>query len=1512
MKTYRNLLSLLTLAILTMIFCLNIHANELETFDGYTVDDIINMIRNDEVSGYQRVYQPNNGPTTQSWDMQSFRNELEILSQNSLRSPVHDFTVTTIAHSGRPDDQSIVVVLVGDGFTEQQQGQMPNPASGTFLHCALGVSETLATMYPFSLFSSLFTIYAVQVISTEAGIAVGTEQNPINRPFSGTYFGTYLSQPWTIEGTNTARALQIARDVSAHVIMTQVIANTLEPGGVVWGAGAGYDNINIVGVSTRVISVQGFTWNRPAFHSIFIHEIGHAFGRLTDEHSTGTINLERANIARLSQSHFTDQKWDHWLITNLITRRTEEAPAGYVFPSFNETCKMQGWQTSFCKVCSAELTRRMALISGETFLSGRRPDGTLRPTPSEVTITIPNINAPQIKNRLLPYAFHGNTQIQHLFIPSTITTIGEYAFIGATDLQSITNLSTTPQIINADVVFAGIDRSNITLHTYPGTAQAYLNAGWNGFIINDTSFRFDLTTDSITGPDCIMVNQPVKYTVKVTNIGSEPISRRDYTVNLMNGNTQLASMLGVPLTPNSSFDFQFQWTPTSIGSYNLLGVVDFINDNNPENNATTNNISLKVVNSNVVYVGAGYSSMPNYFDDLQTAINHCPQGGTVYVAGGYGTASEQLDSGHWTGFTLANKDISIIGSSDIDNPSVIGGYFDFTNVTEKTKIENLVFNFYERHMTYTPREQIILLTNANPTLNNLTFTNEFVSSYQNSQIIIRSLFNADSKLTIHEINNSSFNYGNGIVINNNPYGNVLHVNNCHFINGSIDFSGSGLIVNKSSFTGGTINSVGNIVDISNSTFDYQTYHQPSIWVPLISVLDISANSEVRIYNNIFNMTASSNHNRMPRSINVSCGNQITIERNVFKSSGTLNTSLISLDGRTKIIINENDTVPLVGVPHARLINNTDFASENFPPYRFLRHTTNVDIKNSIITGSIVNNNMSSNTSKISYSWFVNPLNNPNYPTNLFNLSGDLEIDTASLRPLWTDTIKSALIDGGDPNTNDAGSTWHIDSNDRDPDGTRPDIGAVHYPHWIIRHGLRDKTILDLVVEKDDYVLPKQSNNNIFWVAFPYLDMLYNCPEQARASYVLGPHNDNWLIHQDPLVSSHFEQIEYNYNEDQDHITNTYNIDHILNSRYGYKIQMKKNNSHKGYILTSGFKYGSTGNPRQTIQILPGENGSTREILLGYFNPPEEIFYALKEIVQYLTEIKTQHWSFNRESTNHPWIVSDRVYTFRTGEAVSLTFAHDQAKTFRWRFVGDLLNDWEIAPGGGGEITMGMTPPEPTHFVDFEEQMDYVPIFVELPEEMEGDDDAELAIFINDICYGAEVVYGTMVQINAYILDIEDDDPEIEFRYFKYNSRSLEQSINRYSVYDQATNSFQERKINLNERKKFYKVSFLAHDEGDPEIPLPEKTSLVGNYPNPFNPNTTIRFNLAQQENVRLTIYNVRGQIVKTLVNGELEAGEHSVIWNGDNDSANNVASGIYFYRFETSVGTEIKRMLLMK
>ena len=93
----------------------------------------------------------------------------------------------------------------------------------------------------------------------------------------------------------------------------------------------------------------------------------------------------------------------------------------------------------------------------------------------------------------------------------------------------------------------------------------------------------------------------------------------------------------------------------------------------------------------------------------------------------------------------------------------------------------------------------------------------------------------------------------------------------------------------------------------------------------------------------------------------------------------------------------------------------------------------------------------------------------------------------------------------------------------------------------------------------------------------------------------------------------------------------------------------------------------------------------------------------------------------------------------------------------------------------------------------------------------------------------------------------------------------------------------------------------------------QNTFSLQNYPNPFNPETNINYNIPEEGKVELSVYNIKGQKVKTLVNESQISGQHSVIWNGTNKNNKRVASGVYFYKLEVNdTKLLINKMLLLK
>ncbi len=91
-----------------------------------------------------------------------------------------------------------------------------------------------------------------------------------------------------------------------------------------------------------------------------------------------------------------------------------------------------------------------------------------------------------------------------------------------------------------------------------------------------------------------------------------------------------------------------------------------------------------------------------------------------------------------------------------------------------------------------------------------------------------------------------------------------------------------------------------------------------------------------------------------------------------------------------------------------------------------------------------------------------------------------------------------------------------------------------------------------------------------------------------------------------------------------------------------------------------------------------------------------------------------------------------------------------------------------------------------------------------------------------------------------------------------------------------------------------------------------ETGLLSNYPNPFNPETIVRFTLKNEASIQLKIYNIRGRVIRVLHDCLMQEGKHEIMWDGRDDNGNHVGSGVYFYRLITAGYDRTKKMLIVK
>ena len=100
--------------------------------------------------------------------------------------------------------------------------------------------------------------------------------------------------------------------------------------------------------------------------------------------------------------------------------------------------------------------------------------------------------------------------------------------------------------------------------------------------------------------------------------------------------------------------------------------------------------------------------------------------------------------------------------------------------------------------------------------------------------------------------------------------------------------------------------------------------------------------------------------------------------------------------------------------------------------------------------------------------------------------------------------------------------------------------------------------------------------------------------------------------------------------------------------------------------------------------------------------------------------------------------------------------------------------------------------------------------------------------------------------------------------------------------------------------------------GIDNVTLPKEFALHNNYPNPFNPVTNITYDIPEATDVTLEIYNVMGQRVRTLAQGNHEPGRYQIVWSATNDIGQALSSGMYIYRIQAGDFVSVKKLVLMK
>ena len=435
----------------------------------------------------------------------------------------------------------------------------------------------------------------------------------------------------------------------------------------------------------------------------------------------------------------------------------------------------------------------------------------------------------------------------------------------------------------------------------------------------------------------------------------------------------------------------------------------------------------------------------------------------------------------------------------------------------------------------------------------------------------------------------------------------------------------------------------------------------------------------------------------------------------------------------------------------------------------------------------------------------------------------------------------------------------IGNGSNDPDGTPADIGAcpaINHKYDII-----------------ELPSPEEDNNGWKWLSFPALDNVYSNPpyDPDVAHYLLAD------IMATPYPAA---------------------LDSVLAQEYKIYYNMPNwLNEFEQFYSIQGFKFHM--NEAATLEV-PGfkEQDNTSIVLTGN-NDENWVGYWLEE-TQHVSDAFSDYWS----GSNINFIHHQEWTAFYLGRWRIMLYGGCDEPTLSY---GDMvivkcnttINDFGWIDSG---IHVDKTVFAKPEYFTFEEQADYTALYIELDS---SNMPQEIGAFVDGVCIGAVVVGDTLTQINAYTTSVPPGDIELELYY---GNRSENKHISSYNCVTSTNPGIVMKQLNTEDKDDAW---FINLREGSDMIPEIIEFS-ASNYPNPFNPTTTISYSLPLEGRVSLNIYNVKGQLVRQLIDGSQSEGYYEVVWNGKDNNEKNVSSGIYFYKLSTKDNTIMKKMLMLK
>jgi len=402
---------------------------------------------------------------------------------------------------------------------------------------------------------------------------------------------------------------------------------------------------------------------------------------------------------------------------------------------------------------------------------------------------------------------------------------------------------------------------------------------------------------------------------------------------------------------------------------------------------------------------------------------------------------------------------------------------------------------------------------------------------------------------------------------------------------------------------------------------------------------------------------------------------------------------------------------------------------------------------------------------------------------------------------------------------------------------------------------------------------KRFHNDYNWVSFPKLDRTGNDPVNAI-----------------PVLESIYEgydelQMEYDtdsyvWYSDPDWSTNN----HPFQSSDGVIINIAPEvDSFRVYEVEA---QATRLSDSSTITLNQGIN------YIGYWVPnsqrKDDAFGEHWDKVEWM---KYEDWYYDGQeypdsgNQSQP-LPSGKIHSLHYGEGY-IVYLNEEIRNFGWNV-------------DSADMAETFNKEEPQYFT-VEKDFDYQAIdVIDIPEDV-----IEIGVHQDRSCVGAVVVEEPAEQILVYA----DYGTPLSFELITAGgSRS---TISQYGILDPNTGRFREGQLTGGMYR--HTIISLAQDKRFDKGDIAEASVVLHpNYPNPANPETTFSFTLAHKQDVELTVYNIRGQKVRTVYEGSADEGAHSIVWNGKDSKGRVVSSGVYFYKLKTESAELTEKLILLK